>query len=366
MMVVPHESVLYYLSFAVTWHNGAAPALTVAVPLPLLFLLLLLMCLPAAGSVTVCQWVNGRLGECYITMIPMFKVSGKNSYPQPTGLAVQRDPSGRTRVWIVDGTSNPAVICTLVGLQVVGCEERRYRGYSDGLFDARQIAVAGNAAFILAWDKACVIQCLDAKGLSQCSCILGQEHHGIFPAGLTVYGTKLYVSHNKGSNAGVMTCDFGPQGVSECIRSPDLPLNVDGGMLVHEGHMYLSYTDYNEPDPAARGGIIVCDNADHIRLNTCRYSTGKVPARGGIFGLAVHDGVMFVPQHVKSQEVSICSEVTDTDVSRCKSVFTKDADDRVAFRSPCAVAVLPVEGEMPQPPKAIDEPTSKIDLLKNY
>lgn len=231
-----------------------------------------------------------------------------------------------------------------------------------------QVAVAGNVAFVLAWDKACVVQCLDAKGLSQCSCILGHEFHGIYPVGLTVAGNKLYVSHNTGTMAGVMTCDFGPTGVNECMRSPDLPLNVDGGMLVHEGRLYMSYTDYAAPDLSERGGIIVCDNAEHIRANNCRYSTGKVPARGGILSLAVHDGVMFVPQHVRSQEVSLCMEVTDTDVTGCSSVHTKDTDDRVAFRHPTAIAVLPVPPghAMPQPPAPPEEEGSKIDLLKNY
>jgi hypothetical protein len=301
-----------------------------------------------------------------ISMIPMFKINGKNSYPQPTGLAVQQESTGRTRVWIVDGTRNPAMICTLAGLEVVACEEHKFKGYSDGLFDARQIAVSGNVAFVLAYDKACVVQCLDAKGLSQCSCILGQEYHGIFPAGLTVAGNKLYVSHNTGTMAGVMTCDFDTSGVTECVRSPDLPLNVDGGMLVHEGSVYMSYTDPEALGISERGGIIVCDNAEHIRPNTCRYSTGKVPARGGILGLAAHDGVMFVPQHVRSQEISVCREVTESDVNGCESVHTMDVDNRVAFRSPCAVAVLPVVGAMPEPPKAPEEVTSKIDLLKNY
>jgi hypothetical protein len=328
-------------------------------------LLLLPFPVAAAGSVTVCQWEHGQLGKCMITMIPMFKINGKNSYPQPTGLAVQRD-GGRVKVWIVDGTRNPAVVCDLAGLEVVNCEEHKFKGYADGLFDARQIAVSGNIAFVLAWDKGCVVQCLDAKGLSQCSCILGQEYHGIYPAGLTVSGNKLFVAHNTGTMAGVMTCDFGPSGVNECIRSPDLPLNVDGGMLVHEGRVYMSFTDHESPDVSERGGIIVCDNAHHIRPNTCRYSTGKVPARGGIFGLAVHDDMMFIPQHVRSQEISICASVTDTDVSDCSSVHTKDVDERVAFRSPCAVAVLPVLGEMPQPPQPSEEVTSKIDLLKNY
>jgi hypothetical protein len=302
-----------------------------------------------------------------ISMIPMFKINGKNSYPQPTGLAVQRDGT-RVKVWIVDGTRNPAVICDLAGLEVTNCVEHKFKGYSDGLFDARQIAVTGNVAFILAWDKACVVQCLDAKGLSQCSCILGHEFHGIYPVGLAVSGNKLYVSHNTGTMAGAMICDFGPTGVNECIRSPDLPLNVDGGMLVHEGRLYMSFTDYASPDIAERGGIIVCDNADHIRANNCRYSTGKVPARGGILGLAVHDGVMFIPQHVRSQEISICMQVTDTDVTACSSVATVDTDNRVAFRSPCAVAVLPVPpGQLPTPPAPAEEAGgSKIDLLKNY
>jgi len=300
-------------------------------------------------------------------MIPMFKVNGKNSYPQPTGLAVQKDSTGRITLWIADGTRNPAVICTLSGMDVSNCEEHKYKGYGDGLFDARQIAVSGNVAFVLAWDKACVVQCLDAKGLSQCTCALGFEFHGIFPVGLTVSGSKLYVAHNMGNMAGVMACEFGPGGIQECIRNPDLPLNVDGGMVVHDGHLYMSFTDYDSKDPSQRAGIIVCDNADAIRPEGCRLSSERIPALGGILGLAVHEGQMIVPQHVRAQEIRICSEVTDSDVAGCRPVSTMDVDDRVAFRSPCAVAVLPVpEGQLPQPAAAPEESSSKIDLLKNY
>lgn len=294
----------------------------------------------------MCHVSAGEPERCAISMLPMYKINGKNQYPQPAGVAAVRDKLGKLTVWIADGARSPALICGTSGLQLTDCQEATYAGYTDAGIEARNILVTpDNIAFVLAWDRACVVQCLDASTLSRCSCVFGYEHHGMWPVGIALTETgKLVIAHNMHNTGGVLTCSFDHKGVHECVRHPDLPLNLDGGMAVADGHLYMAYTNHSSADLSERAGIIICEDAEEVRPTSCRFSTGKISALGGVIGLAVHDGLLYAPQHVKAQEISVCTSVTNVDVDGCTTVHSYDELNRLAFRAPTGITVLPASG----------------------